>query len=378
MSGIYIHIPYCKQKCTYCNFHFSTNIKNVEEMISAMLVEIENKKNYFKKNEIQTIYFGGGTPSFIESKKLDELLEKIKSLYKIIDNAEITIELNPDDITESKLKELKSIGFNRLSIGIQSFFDEDLKFMNRSHSGQEAIDSIKLSQKIGFKNITIDLIYGLPNLSNTNWKKNLIKINSLGIEHFSAYALTVEPKTKLDYLIKSKKINAISDDKIVEQFKILQEKTNNMGFVQYEISNFCKNENYSKHNSSYWKRKNYIGIGPSAHSFNGNQRQWNIKSNSKYIEKIKKKEKYFEIENISKIEKYNEYILTSLRTIWGVNHDYIKSNFDEKINLNFKNSVKKWLDTKNVINKNGHYNLTNKGMIIADSISSDLFFIEDS
>ena len=378
MSGIYIHIPYCKQKCTYCNFHFSTNIKNVEEMISAMLVEIENKKNYFKKNEIHTIYFGGGTPSFIESKKLDELLEKIKSLYKIIDNAEITIELNPDDITESKLQELKSIGFNRLSIGVQSFFDEDLKFMNRSHSSQEAIDSIKLSQKSGFKNITIDLIYALPHLSNTNWEKNLTKINVLGIEHFSAYALTVEPKTKLDYLIKSKKINAISDDKVVEQFKILQEKTRNMGFIQYEISNFCKKENYSKHNSSYWKRKNYIGIGPSAHSFNGNQRQWNIKSNSKYIKKIKKKEKYFEVENISNVEKYNEYILTSLRTIWGVNHDYIKSNFDEKINLNFKNSVKKWLDTKNVINKNGHYNLTNKGMIIADSISSDLFFIQDS
>ena len=378
MSGIYIHIPYCKQKCTYCNFHFSTNIKNVEEMISAMLVEIENKKNYLKKNEIHTIYFGGGTPSFIESKKLNELLEKIKSLYKIIENAEITIELNPDDITETKLKELKSIGFNRLSIGVQSFFEEDLKFMNRSHSGKEAIDSIKLSQKSGFKNITIDLIYGLPNLSNTNWKKNLTKINALGIEHFSAYALTVEPKTKLDYLIKSKKINAISDDKVVEQFKILQEKTNNMGFVQYEISNFCKNENYSKHNSSYWKRKNYIGIGPSAHSFNGNQRQWNIKSNSKYIEKIKKKETYFEIENISIVEQYNEYILTSLRTIWGVNHDYLKLNFDEKINLNFKNSVKKWLDSKNVIKKKGNYHLTNKGMIIADSISSDLFFIQDS
>ena len=183
-----------------------------------MLIEIESKKNYLKKNEIHTIYFGGGTPSFIESKKLDELLEKIKSLYKIIENAEITIELNPDDITETKLKELKSIGFNRLSIGVQSFFEEDLKFMNRSHSGKEAIDSIKLSQKSGFKNITIDLIYGLPNLSNTNWKKNLAKINALGIEHFSAYALTVEPKTKLDYLIKSKKINAISDDKIVEQF----------------------------------------------------------------------------------------------------------------------------------------------------------------
>ena len=209
-------------------------------------------------------------------------------------------------------------------------------------------------------------------------EKNLTKINALGIEHFSAYALTVEPKTKLDYLIKSKKINTISDDKVVEQFKILQEKQITWGLSNTKYQTSVKNENYSKHNSSYWKRKNYIGIGPSAHSFNGNQRQWNIKSNAKYIEKIKKKEKYFEIENISKIEKYNEYILTSLRTIWGVNHDYIKSNFDEKINLNFKSSVKKWLDTKNVINKNGHYNLTNKGMIIADSISSDLFFVQDS
>ena len=375
MAGIYLHIPYCKQKCTYCNFHFSTNTKNVNEMINAMLIEIENKKDYLFNNEIETIYFGGGTPSFIQTSHINSLIKKIFSLYNVKGDAEITLELNPDDISENKLKELKSTGINRLSIGVQSFHDEDLKFMNRSHDGNMARKSIAIAKKLGFKNITIDLIYGLPNLSNKKWEENLNVIKQLKINHFSAYALTVEPKTKLDFLIKNKKLDPISDEKIEEHFKILQEISEKIGFVQYEISNFCKDKVISKHNSSYWKKKKYIGIGPSAHSFNGNSRQWNIKSNSKYILKIKSQQEYYEIEKLSENEKYNEYVLTTLRTVWGINQKYLTKNYNKKINLNFTSLIKKWVESGDVIKENENFKLSKKGMLMADGIASDLFVI---
>ena len=375
MAGIYLHIPYCKQKCTYCNFHFSTNIKNVNEMINAMLIEIENKKDYLFNQEIETIYFGGGTPSFIQTSHINSLIKKIFSLYQVKADAEITLELNPDDISENKLKELKSTGINRLSIGVQSFHDEDLKFMNRSHDGNMARKSIAIAKKLGFKNITIDLIYGLPNLSNKKWKQNLNAIKQLKINHFSAYALTVEPKTKLDYLIKNKQLDPISDEKIEEHFKILQERSERIGFVQYEISNFCKDKVISKHNSSYWKKKKYIGIGPSAHSFNGNSRQWNIKSNSKYVLKLKSQQEYYEIEKLSENEKYNEYVLTTLRTMWGINQKYLTKNYNKKINLKFTSLIKKWIESGDVIKENENFKLSKKGMLMADGIASDLFVI---
>ena len=375
MAGIYLHIPYCKQKCTYCNFHFSTNTKNVNEMINAMLIEIENKKDYLLGEEIETIYFGGGTPSFIQTSHINSLIKKIFSLYQVKADAEITLELNPDDISENKLRELKSTGINRLSIGVQSFHDEDLKFMNRSHDGNMARKSIAIAKKLGFKNITIDLIYGLPNLSNKKWEENLNAIKQLKINHFSAYALTVEPKTKLDYLIKSKKLDPISDEKIEDHFKILQESSERIGFVQYEISNFCKDKVISKHNSSYWKRKKYIGIGPSAHSFNGNSRQWNIKSNSKYVLKLKSQQEYYEIEKLSENEKYNEYVLTTLRTMWGINQKYLTKNYNKKINLKFTTLIKKWIESGDVIKENENFKLSKKGMLMADGIASDLFVI---
>ena len=375
MAGIYLHIPYCKQKCTYCNFHFSTNTKNVNEMINAMLIEIENKKDYLLGEEIETIYFGGGTPSFIETNHINSLMKKIFSLYQVKADAEITLELNPDDISENKLRELKSTGINRLSIGVQSFHDEDLKFMNRSHDGNMAYKSIAIAKKLGFKNITIDLIYGLPNLSNKKWEANLNIVKQLKINHFSAYALTVEPKTKLDYLIKNKKLDPISDEKIEEHFKILQERSERIGFVQYEISNFCKDKVISKHNSSYWKKKKYIGIGPSAHSFNGNSRQWNIKSNSKYVLKLKSQQEYYEIEKLSENEKYNEYVLTTLRTMWGINQKYLTKNYNKKINLKFTALIKKWVESGDVIKENENFKLSKKGMLMADGIASDLFVI---
>ena len=375
MAGIYLHIPYCKQKCTYCNFHFSTNTKNVNEMINAMLIEIENKKDYLLGEEVETIYFGGGTPSFIETSHVNSLIKKIFSLFQVKGDAEITLELNPDDISENKLRELKATGINRLSIGVQSFHDEDLKFMNRSHNGNMARKSIAIAKKLGFKNITIDLIYGLPNLSNKKWGENLNIVKQLKINHFSAYALTVEPKTKLDYLIKNKKLDPISDEKIEEHFKILQESSERIGFVQYEISNFCKDKVISKHNSSYWKKKKYIGIGPSAHSFNGNSRQWNVKSNSKYILKLKRQQEYYEIEKLSENEKYNEYVLTTLRTMWGINQKYLTKNYNKKINLKFTALIKKWVESGDVIKENENFKLSKKGMLMADGIASDLFVI---
>ena len=375
MAGIYLHIPYCKQKCNYCNFHFSTNTKNVNEMINAMLIEIENKKDYLFNQEIETIYFGGGTPSFIQTSHINSLIKKIFFLYQVKADAEITLELNPDDISENKLRELKSTGINRLSIGVQSFHDEDLKFMNRSHDGNMARNSIAIAKKLGFKNITIDLIYGLPNLSNKNWEANLNTVKQLKINHFSAYALTVEPKTKLDYLIKNKKLDPISDEKIEEHFKILQESSERIGFVQYEISNFCKDKVISKHNSSYWKKKKYIGIGPSAHSFNGKSRQWNINNNSKYILKLKSQQEYYEIEKLSENEKYNEYVLTTLRTMWGINQKYLTKNYNKKINLKFTSLIKKWVESGDVIKENENFKLSKKGMLMADGIASDLFVI---
>lgn len=378
MAGIYLHIPYCKQKCTYCNFHFSTNTENVNEMIEAMLHEIENKKDYLLGEEIESIYFGGGTPSFIETRHINSLMKKIFFLFNVKNNAEITLELNPDDISEEKIRELKSIGINRLSIGVQSFHDEDLKFMNRSHDGNMARECIAIAKKCGFKNITIDLIYGLPNLSNKKWGENLDIIKQLKINHFSAYALTIEPKTKLNYLIQTKKIEPISDEKIETHFKLLQEKSEKIGFVQYEISNFCKDKAIAKHNSSYWKGKNYIGIGPSAHSYNGITRQWNIKSNSKYVLKLKSQQDYCEIEKLSENEKYNEYILTSLRTIWGINQKYLEKNYNKKINLGFTNLIQKWVKSGDVIEKNKNFKLSKKGMLLADGIASDLFMLHDA
>ena len=375
MAGIYIHIPYCKQKCTYCNFHFSTNTKSINEMIDAMIIEISQRKDYLKEKNVDTIYFGGGTPSIIEAKYIDLILSKIYSIYDVKKNAEITLELNPDDITNQKIKEYKASGINRLSIGIQSFNDTDLKFMNRGHNAKQALESIRLAQENGIENITIDLIYGVPGLTNKLWENNLSIINELDINHFSAYALTVEPKTKLDYLIKTKKISPLKDKEIEGHFKILQDKVETMGYTQYEISNFCKDNHFSEHNSSYWKGKWYLGIGPSAHSFNGEYRQWNIKSNSKYISNIKNKLKYYEIESLSKKEKYNEYVLTSLRTIWGVDLKYLKENFDSKTNKHFEKLIQKWELNQNVMTKNNCKVLTKDGMLFADAISSDLFII---
>ena len=375
MAGIYIHVPFCKQKCNYCNFHFSTKQDNVEELVSGMIIELDQRKNYLKTKKIDSIYFGGGTPSIIDVKHIINIIEKIYSLFDVKKTAEITMEFNPDDIKKEKLNKLRQAGINRLSIGIQSFNNEDLIFMNRSHNAKEAISSIKLAKECGFNNMSIDLIYGVQNQTDKTWKKNLNQMFELEIDHFSAYALTVEPDTKLNYLIKKKRVQPTSELKAENHFKILQEESLKMGYEQYEISNFCRKNKFAQHNTSYWKDKAYLGIGPSAHSYNGESRRWNISNNLKYITLINNSEKYFDEEKLSPTQKYNEYTLTSLRTIWGVSLDYLENNFDQHIVSHFKKNARKWIDNKNIILGKNNVRLTNKGMLFADAISSDLFII---
>ena len=368
-------MPYCKQKCNYGNFHFSTKKDDVGELVRGMILELEERKNYLKTKKIDSIYFGGGTPSIIDIKYIINLLEKIYSLFEVKKSAEITMEFNPDDIKKYKLKKLRAAGINRLSIGIQSFNNNDLIFMNRSHSSEEGISSVELAKACGFDNISIDLIYGVPNQTDRIWKKNIKQLFNLDVDHFSAYALTVEPETKLHYLIKKNKIQPISDKKSENHFKILQKESVKMGYTQYEISNFCRRNKFALHNTSYWEDKIYLGIGPSAHSDNGLSRRWNISNNMKYTTFINDGSEYFEEEKLSITQKYNEYTLTSLRTMWGISLDYIDNNFNKKITSHVKKNSRKWIETGNITLEKNNLKLTNKGMLFADAISSDLFII---
>ena len=375
MASIYIHIPYCKQKCTYCDFHFRTNQIDKSEMLASINEEINIRKSYLDGDIINSIYFGGGTPSILNDKEIKALIDTIYNCFIVKKNVEITLECNPDDLNLQSLKKIKETGINRLSIGVQSFDDNDLVFMNRSHNAKEAFNSIRLAQSLGFKNITIDLIYGLPKQSNNKWKDNLKILLELNIPHFSAYALTVEPKTKLKHLIDTKKITPLEDEIIIEQFNTLLTFADKNNFIHYEISNFGKEGCFSNHNTSYWKNKNYLGVGPSAHSFNGLSRSWNISSNKKYIEGIQKKDMYNETEILNKQQQYNEYIFTNLRTIWGVNLDYILTEFDVKTKNYFKKGISRWIDQEKINNTENNYTLTKKGKLYADAIASDLFIV---
>ena len=375
MAGIYIHIPYCKQQCTYCNFHFKIAQKDKLEMLKSMHKEIKDRKDYLNGKEVSSIYFGGGTPSILSISEIKNILQTIYTLYSVNEDAEITVECNPDDLTDPKLSSYKKIGVNRLSIGVQSFADADLKFMNRSHNAKEAIKSIELAKKVGFENITIDLIYGLPNQTLKQWRKNLDIMFSLGIQHFSAYALTIEEKTALYHLVKNKKVKVLSDKKTISQFNLLQVKAKEQGFIHYEISNFGKQGYFSKHNTAYWTGNHYLGIGPSAHSFNGTSRRWNISSNKKYIEGVLANSSYSETENLTNEQQYNEYIFTSLRTIWGIDKATILKRYGDEIALYFLKEIKKWEAKKYIVAVSNIYTLTSKGKIFADAIASDLFIV---
>ena len=333
------------------------------------------RKSYLNDAKVSSIYFGGGTPSILNKGEIQSLIHTIYNNFKIDTDTEITLECNPDDLDKKKLQELKEIGVNRLSIGIQSFDDADLKFMNRSHNAKEALSCIQFAKELGFENITIDLIYGLPNQSNENWKKNLVQMLTLDIQHFSAYSLTVEPKTKLKHLIDKKLVTTLDDKITVEHFNTLVEIAAENNFVHYEISNFGKEGFFSIHNSAYWKNRHYLGVGPSAHSFNGSSRQWNIDSNKQYIEKVNKNGSYFEVEQLSSAQRFNEYIFTALRTIWGIDLDYINNQFGQEALNYFRKQIMNW-ENKGKINKEGNtYTLTKGGKLYADAIASDLFII---
>jgi oxygen-independent coproporphyrinogen-3 oxidase len=380
MSGIYIHIPFCKQACHYCDFHFSTSLKKKDALVLALVKELELRKDEFKNQIIETIYFGGGTPSLLTYDQLSLLINSVYKNYKVSKNPEITLEANPDDLVSVRaqsrtiFEDYLNLGINRLSIGIQSFFEADLKLMNRAHNADEAKNCLKEAIKY-FDNISLDLIYGIPGLSNKRWIENIDTALSYNIPHISSYALTVEPKTALESFIKKGIIQNVDDDLAQQQFHILIEKLEAQGFVHYELSNFGKPNYFSRNNSAYWQGKHYLGIGPSAHSFNGNERGWNVRNNAKYIKALQENRVPMEIETLSKTDKYNEYVMTGLRTIWGVSIEKVERDFG----LNYKNYL---LEQATIHLKNDLLYLddnkllvTKKGKFLSDGIASDLFKI---
>ena len=372
MAGIYIHIPFCKQACHYCNFHFSTSQKMLPEMLIAISKEAALRKNYLHQN-INTIYVGGGTPSLLSIHDLQVMMDKLKSLFTIDEDAEITLEANPDDISEEKLIGWRSAGINRLSMGIQSFFNEDLQWMNRAHNKQQALESLGLAKKY-FNNITIDLIYGSPTLSDEHWKENVETALALNIPHLSCYALTVEPKTALAKMITQHKKEDTDTDKQARHFELLMQWLKEVEYEHYEISNFAKPGFRSKHNSNYWRGEHYLGLGPSAHSFNGTSRQWNIANNALYIRGIEKGELNYEIETLTAKQRLNEYIMTGLRTTEGICFSDERWKLtDDSIKNRIIVSAKKWETSGNMLKDENSLRLSDKGKLLADGIAADLF-----
>lgn len=378
--GIYIHIPFCKQACYYCDFHFSTSLKKKDELVNALVKELELRKDEFKNQKVETIYFGGGTPSLLTIEELRFLISEVYKLYNVVDNPEITLEANPDDLVSVRAQSITifedylKIGINRLSIGIQSFFEEDLKLMNRAHNAEEAKNCLQEATK-HFKNITVDLIYGIPGLTHERWIQNIETALSFNIPHISSYALTVEPKTALDTFIKKGIIKDVDDDLAQEQYHILLETLEASGFIHYELSNFGKPDYFSKNNSAYWQGKSYLGIGPSAHSFNGTERGWNVRNNSKYIQSLEQNILPLETETLSTTDRYNEYVMTGLRTIWGVSLKKVEREFG----LNYKKYLleqsQKHLNEHLLYLDDDKLLVTKKGKFLSDGIASDLFML---
>ncbi|MBK9564918.1 MAG: radical SAM family heme chaperone HemW [Saprospiraceae bacterium] len=375
MSGIYIHIPFCKKACHYCNFHFSTSLRLKDDMIEAICKEIELRKNYLSNKTLDSIYFGGGTPSLLKVMDLERIFEAIHSVYAVRAGAEITLEANPDDINQQSLDDFRKTGVNRLSIGIQSFFDTDLQWMNRAHSAIEAQNSVKLAQDAGYDNITIDLIYGAPTTTDEMWRDNIDQALKLDVPHISAYCLTVEENTALHHFIAKNKTAPPQQQKAVAQFDTLMKKLNDNGFLHYEISNFAKPGYLAVHNSNYWKGSHYIGIGPSAHSYDGASRCWNISHNKKYIDALVDPDYKAETEYLSISMKYNEYIMTSVRTMWGIDSDIVMT-FGKEIQSYFLSEIRFLIEKEMISPEAKSYKLTQKGKHFADQVAMDLFFME--
>ncbi|WP_431110658.1 radical SAM family heme chaperone HemW [Winogradskyella poriferorum] len=374
MAGIYIHIPFCKQACHYCDFHFSTSLKKKDELVNALVKEIQIRKDEFKNVEVQTIYFGGGTPSLLTNDELQLLIETVYENYKVTANPEITLEANPDDLSKIRILELSKSSVNRLSIGIQSFFESDLKLMNRAHNAEEAKECLSVATR-HFDNISIDLIYGIPGASNEQWLLNIETALSYNIPHISSYALTVEPKTALASFVKKGIIDDVDDEQAHEQFHLLKDKLEASGFVHYELSNFSKEGYFSRNNTAYWQGKPYIGIGPSAHSFNGKQRGWNVRNNTKYIKAIQQNKLPIEVETLTTTDRYNEYIMTGLRTIWGVSIDKVEEDFGKIYKDYLKEQSETFINQQLLYIDDKHIRVTKKGQFLSDGIASELFKI---
>ena len=374
MSGIYLHIPFCKQACYYCDFHFSTSLKKKEEMLLALKTELLFRKHELQGQTVETIYFGGGTPSLLSIDELNSLIDEVHKNYSVSTNPEITLEANPDDLTVKRINDLNNTSINRLSIGIQSFFEDDLKSMNRAHNAQEAKQCLEEATKY-FDNITIDLIYGIPNMSVGKWNENLQTAFKYNVNHISAYALTVEPKTALDSFIKKGSYPRIDEGLALQHFEHLVFETQKQGYIHYEISNFGKPNYFSKHNTSYWQGKPYLGVGPSAHSFNGKERSWNVSNNSKYIQSIQEGTLSLTMETLSTKDRYNEYVMTGLRTIWGVSLSKVESEFGTTFKSYLLYQAKPYFDNGQLVILEDKIVISDKGKFLSDGIASDLFMI---
>jgi len=375
MAGIYIHIPFCRKRCHYCDFFKSTDLSQKARLLAGLKKELECRASELVSEEINTIYLGGGTPSVLLIEELEDLLETVRLNFEVSPEAEITMEANPDDLSEVMLSELRQIGFNRLSIGIQSFSDSDLKRMNRRHDSLQAVQSVKLAKKAGFSNISIDLIYGLPNQNMEDWERNIRQAIELDVPHISAYNLMYHQGTVFYDQLKKGILKELPDELSLQQFQLLIRLLKDAGFEHYEISNFCKPGLYSKHNSSYWKSKKYLGIGPSAHSFDLNSRRWNVSSISEYLSGIENNEPYSEFEILTEQDRYNDYIITGLRTSWGISAELIKTEFSASYFDHFQKSKEKYLQSGHLVCTPESVTLSPDGLFISDKIMEDFMVV---
>lgn len=373
MNGIYIHVPFCKSKCAYCNFFSLASESRMKDYVEALKREIYYRKDYLENEEVKTVYFGGGTPSLLTVESVDEILTLLHKNFNIDANPEITLELNPDTIDKEKMSLLKQMGVNRMSVGIQSFFDDDLKYLGRRHDSKHALRVLENLKNVNFDKITLDLIYGIPTLTEEKWNKNLDIFFSTGISHLSAYALTVEPKTILGQKIDKGDLQEVSEDETIRHYQILVEHTKESGFEHYEISNFAKEGCRSLHNCIYWTDGKYLGLGPSAHSYDGKSRQWNVANLTEYLKLAGNSDDCFEKEILALDDKYNEYVMTSLRTSWGCNIEKIGLHYGIKYADFFLKNVNKYIESGEMLVDKNNYFLSENGKLFADGIASELF-----
>ncbi len=372
MAGIYVHIPFCRKLCNYCNFYHLISPGDNTEFIKALLHETEIRQDYVKNESVSTIYIGGGTPSVLSVKELESVLNYLKTHFSVEQDSEVTIELNPEDVNSRYLEGLQRLGFNRISLGIQSWRDGDLKMLNRRHKSEKAEKSLREVIDTGFENISVDLIYGIPGMGIKDWESNINKTLDYNIKHLSAYHLTIEHGTVFGKMKEKGLIKEVDEELSIAEFNMLIKKAESAGFIQYEISNFSKKGYYSVHNSNYWKQVPYIGLGPSAHSFNGYSRQWNISDVAKYIKQLKEGKQFYEKEELDTRTRFNEYIMTSLRTMWGIDLNYVEKRFEKEGYDYIVNMSDKFIDYGMIKREKTNLVLTNQGKMISDNIISEL------